>query len=141
MKILLTGNNGYVGTILTDELIKKGYSVTGFDVNYFETIVNSKNLFMNQGWDLNKLINYSFVSNSETVVLKNRYLFLYNGRKTSKCLPIIIDGKIQTILTSHEIEKQVNYFDNFVMENLDISLYTLIYKRIIFFNEFIFPTG
>jgi len=36
MQVLITGNNGYVGTILTDELIKKGYSVTGFDVNYFE---------------------------------------------------------------------------------------------------------
>lgn len=36
MQVLITGNNGYVGTILTDELIKKGYSITGFDVNYFE---------------------------------------------------------------------------------------------------------
>ena len=35
MKVLITGNNGYVGTILTRELIGKGYSVTGFDVNYF----------------------------------------------------------------------------------------------------------
>jgi len=37
MKILVTGNNGYVGTILTELLHQKGYSVTGLDVNYFES--------------------------------------------------------------------------------------------------------
>jgi len=37
MNILVTGNNGYVGTILTEILLKKGYSVTGLDVNYFES--------------------------------------------------------------------------------------------------------
>ncbi len=37
MKVLVTGNNGYVGTVLTDVLIQKGYSVTGLDVNYFES--------------------------------------------------------------------------------------------------------
>lgn len=36
MKILVTGNNGYIGTVLTDLLIRKGYSVVGFDVNYFQ---------------------------------------------------------------------------------------------------------
>ena len=36
MKVLITGNNGYVGTVLTDILIKKGYSTTGLDINYFE---------------------------------------------------------------------------------------------------------
>jgi len=39
MNILVTGNNGYVGTILTKILIQKGYSVTGLDVNYFESCV------------------------------------------------------------------------------------------------------
>lgn len=37
MKILVTGNNGYVGTVLTEVLMQKGYSVTGLDVNYFES--------------------------------------------------------------------------------------------------------
>ena len=36
MKVLVTGNNGYVGTVLTDILLQKGYSITGLDVNYFE---------------------------------------------------------------------------------------------------------
>jgi len=36
MKILVTGNNGYVGTVLMEMLLKKGYSITGLDVNYFE---------------------------------------------------------------------------------------------------------
>ena len=39
MKVLVTGNNGYVGTVLTDILLQKGYSVTGLDVNYFELCI------------------------------------------------------------------------------------------------------
>jgi len=35
VKILLTGNNGYIGTVLTNELLKKNYEVIGFDTNYF----------------------------------------------------------------------------------------------------------
>jgi nucleoside-diphosphate-sugar epimerase len=35
MKILVTGNNGYIGTVLTKELVQKGYTVTGLDINYF----------------------------------------------------------------------------------------------------------
>lgn len=38
MRILVTGNQGYIGTVLTDILIKKGYSVTGFDTNYYEPL-------------------------------------------------------------------------------------------------------
>jgi nucleoside-diphosphate-sugar epimerase len=37
MNILVTGNNGYVGTILTEILLEKGHTVTGLDVNYFES--------------------------------------------------------------------------------------------------------
>ena len=39
MNVLVTGNNGYVGTILTETLLEKGYNVTGLDVNYFESCV------------------------------------------------------------------------------------------------------
>ena len=37
MNVLVTGNNGYVGTILADILVQKGYYVTGLDVNYFKS--------------------------------------------------------------------------------------------------------
>jgi len=115
-------------------------NVSSFDVNYFETIVNSKNLFMNQGWGLNKLINYSLISNPETIVLLNNYLFIYNGLRMSKCFPVKIDDVIQPVISSSKIEKHVTYFDNFVKEAMGISLYTLIDKRITFLNENIFPT-
>jgi len=36
MKILVTGNLGYIGSILTDDLIAKGYEVVGFDSGYFK---------------------------------------------------------------------------------------------------------
>ncbi len=35
MRVLLTGNNGYIGTVLTKELLKKNYEVIGYDVDYF----------------------------------------------------------------------------------------------------------
>jgi nucleoside-diphosphate-sugar epimerase len=36
MKILVTGDKGYIGTILVQFLIKKGYSVYGYDIGYYE---------------------------------------------------------------------------------------------------------
>lgn len=36
MTILVTGNLGYIGTVLTDILIKRGYEVIGFDTNFYE---------------------------------------------------------------------------------------------------------
>ena len=33
--ILVTGHNGFIGTLLVKLLIEKGYNVTGFDTNYF----------------------------------------------------------------------------------------------------------
>ena len=36
MKILVTGNKGYIGSILVPMLMKKGYDVRGYDIGYFE---------------------------------------------------------------------------------------------------------
>ena len=38
MNILVTGNKGYIGSVLTQMLIEKGYFVRGFDTNYYEGI-------------------------------------------------------------------------------------------------------
>jgi nucleoside-diphosphate-sugar epimerase len=35
-KILVTGDKGYIGTILTEILISNGYEVEGLDIGYFE---------------------------------------------------------------------------------------------------------
>lgn len=45
MKILVTGNLGYIGCILSDILIKKDYEVVGFDTNYYDGIANLPNSF------------------------------------------------------------------------------------------------
>ena len=37
MNILVTGNLGYIGTVLTELLSKHGYRVYGYDIGYFET--------------------------------------------------------------------------------------------------------
>ena len=36
MKVLVTGNKGYIGSVLTDLLTGKGYGVTGLDSNYYQ---------------------------------------------------------------------------------------------------------
>ena len=35
MTVLITGNNGYIGSVLTKELLKKNYDVVGYDIDYF----------------------------------------------------------------------------------------------------------
>ncbi|OGO30614.1 MAG: NAD-dependent dehydratase [Chloroflexi bacterium RBG_16_56_11] len=35
MNVLITGNNGYIGSILTRVLLDRGYQVTGFDTGYY----------------------------------------------------------------------------------------------------------
>ena len=35
MHILVTGNQGYIGTVLTQILMDQGYNVTGFDIGYY----------------------------------------------------------------------------------------------------------
>ncbi len=36
MNILVTGNLGYIGSVLTETLLKKNYFVQGYDIGYFE---------------------------------------------------------------------------------------------------------
>lgn len=36
MKILVTGNQGYIGSVLTKMLLEKGYDVVGFDTGYYQ---------------------------------------------------------------------------------------------------------
>ena len=35
-KVLVTGSNGYIGSVLTDYLSSSGYDVVGYDANFFE---------------------------------------------------------------------------------------------------------
>ena len=39
MKILVTGNNGYIGSVLVQELIKRDYEVIGYDINYYKECI------------------------------------------------------------------------------------------------------
>lgn len=35
MKILITGSQGYIGTVLSDYLLKKNYDIIGYDINFY----------------------------------------------------------------------------------------------------------
>jgi len=41
-KVLVTGNLGYVGSVLVPELQKYRYEVIGFDIGYFKNCLISK---------------------------------------------------------------------------------------------------
>lgn len=36
MKIMVTGNQGYIGSVLVDILLERGYDVTGYDIGYYK---------------------------------------------------------------------------------------------------------
>lgn len=36
MKVLVTGNRGYIGSVLVPELQKRGYTVVGYDIGYYD---------------------------------------------------------------------------------------------------------
>lgn len=38
MNVLVTGNNGYIGPVLTEMLLDEGYHVIGLDTNFYEAI-------------------------------------------------------------------------------------------------------
>ena len=42
MKILVTGNLGYIGSVLTDILFDKGIDFVGYDTGYFENCLLHK---------------------------------------------------------------------------------------------------
>ena len=41
MNILVTGNLGYIGPVLTEKLEKLGHTVVGFDIGYFSDCLTS----------------------------------------------------------------------------------------------------
>jgi nucleoside-diphosphate-sugar epimerase len=42
MKILVTGDRGYIGSVLVPMLSEKGYEVVGFDSGYFSDNMQDK---------------------------------------------------------------------------------------------------
>ncbi|MDB3895206.1 SDR family oxidoreductase [Candidatus Pelagibacter sp.] len=66
-KILITGGCGYVGTVLSEYLLKKNYHVTSIDLMWFGNYLKKKRNLVNKKKDFSELKNSDF-KNIDTVI-------------------------------------------------------------------------
>ena len=99
MTILVTGDSGYVGTVLCKHLLKSGYKITGVDLDFFlenDLILHSRD-YSRLNKDINE-INRDDLKNVETIIhlagLSNDPLGELNEELTYK---INFDGTINLI--------------------------------------------
>ena len=68
-KILVTGAQGFIGTVLVPKLIKEGYNVIGTDIGYFKDckVINYKDPIKIIKSDINEL-NSKYLKNVNVIV-------------------------------------------------------------------------
>ncbi|MBI2196490.1 SDR family oxidoreductase [Candidatus Daviesbacteria bacterium] len=93
-RILITGVNGYIGTVLAEKLQKKGYQVMGWDLNYFKNITlgtyknsyhSKKNDVRQNKLDLNQIdciVHLAALSNDPMGALDEKLTFDINYKAT-----------------------------------------------------------
>ena len=59
MKILVSGNHGYIGIVLTSVLLEKGYEVVGYDIDYYKdsTLEQVEDTFLHVNKDIRTIEN------------------------------------------------------------------------------------
>ena len=85
MKVLITGQNGYVGRVLTNLLLENKYDVLGCDINYFPT----------QNYSL--FISFSSDSKNNDLIFKKIDEILQEFKKTKYDKSYIEDAKLNRI--------------------------------------------
>lgn len=95
-KILVTGINGYIGTVLAEKLQKGGYEVVGWDTNYFKevTLGNYQNRYASKNLDIRQkqpelsgidcIIHLAALSNDPMGALNEKLAFDINYKATIK---------------------------------------------------------
>lgn len=93
-KILVTGVNGYIGTVLAEKLQKKGYNVVGWDADYFKkiTLGSYKNIYSSKKVDIRQketdlskidcIIHLAALSNDTMGALNEKLTFDINYKAT-----------------------------------------------------------
>ena len=69
MKILVTGNLGYIGSVLCEQLSKEGYDVIGYDIGYYkDNLVTEVNQPKNQIIRDLRDLNYEYLEGVDSVI-------------------------------------------------------------------------
>lgn len=91
-KILVTGANGYIGTVLTEKLFNQGQKVTGWDTDYFKevTLGTHKNKYISKKIDIRQkdidltnfdcIIHLAALSNDPIGALNEKLTYEINHR-------------------------------------------------------------
>ena len=89
MKILVTGNLGYIGSVLCEQLSKEGYDVIGYDIGYYkDNLVKEVNQPKNQIIRDLRDLNYEYLEGVDSVIhlasLSNDPLGEFNPNLTNE---------------------------------------------------------
>ena len=112
MKILVTGNLGYIGSVLTEVLSQKGFEVTGFDSGYFEdcSLIKVKKLKKQIYRDIRK-IDYKDIEGHDSIIhlaaLSNDPLGEFNAKFTEE-INFLASVRIATIAKKLGVKRFIN---------------------------------
>ena len=148
MRILITGNLGYVGSELTNQLHKIGYEVVGVDLNFFKSTLTKKTKIFKQiikdFRDLNDndltALEDLYKRSSMTLLVVSGFIFLLivlNINQLYLILPKEFTGGLFVVF----IVSLAKLYDNSLGNNNAILFNSEYYKMVLYFGVFLAITA
>lgn len=129
-KVLITGGAGYIGCVLTNLLLKKGFFVYSLDnlkhsnKKFFKQYNKNKNFNFYQ-CDINNLVKTEkFIKNNNPIYIKNTL----NIDKKALDIINIIYNNYQVRNNIHTNFNTISYCKNNWNEHIDINIVTFLYS-------------